>query len=122
MTMHDPDASLNAQAATRRRTDTEALAAERKARKAAEKHADALEARLAELQTRAANQASVASVHMAALEARARRADQFQAAIGAGLPLGLADRIRGDTLDEMTADARYLAAGLGIDHGDSDPT
>lgn len=94
-----------------------ALAEERKRAAVAEKEAKALKARLDEIETanlseldKAKNRASEAETRLSQIEQTNTR---MRVALEAGLPLEDVDRIKGETEDELLADAKSLAARLG---------
>lgn len=93
-----------------------ALAAERAAKKAAEKQASEFAARLKEYEDRdkteaqkLADRAEAAEKRAAALELAAMRS---QAAMAAGLPADLVERLRGETPEALAEDAAALASLL----------
>ena len=91
-----------------------ALAEERKRAAAAEKEAKALKARLDEIE--AANLSELEKAQKAASDAAARLAEyerttlRQKVALVKGVPADLVDRLRGDTEDEIAADADALLA------------
>lgn len=91
-----------------------ALKAERQRAAAAEREAKALKARLDELE--AANLSELEKAQRAANEATARLAEyekttiRQRVALTKGVPADLVDRLRGDTEDEIAADADALMA------------
>lgn len=91
-----------------------ALDAERKRAATAEREAKALKARLDELE--AANLSELEKAQRAATEASARLAEyektmiRQRVALAKGVPADLVDRLRGDTEDEINADADSLLA------------
>lgn len=93
-----------------------ALAAERSRAAAAEREAKALKARLDELET--ANLSELDKTRKAAADATARLAEyekrsmRQEAALAAGLAVEDVDRLRGDTPEELLADAKSLAERL----------
>ena len=94
-----------------------AIEAERRERKAAERKAATLQAQLDELN--AANLTELERAQRAANEATARLAEyekttiRQRVALNKGVPADLVDRLRGDTEDEITADADALMALVG---------
>jgi hypothetical protein len=91
-----------------------ALDAERKRAATAEREAKALKARLDQLE--AANLSELEKAQKAAAEATARLAEyekttiRQRVALTKGVPADLVDRLRGDTEDEIAADADALMA------------
>lgn len=85
-----------------------ALEAERKARAAAEKAQKALEAKVKAFEDAQKTDADRAAERIAELEQKAAQATRYEAAEKAGLPLSLAARLNGSTLEEMVADAEQL--------------
>lgn len=91
-----------------------ALDAERKRAATAEREAKALKARLDQLE--AANLSELEKAQKAANEATARLAEyekttiRQRVALNKGVPADLVDRLRGDTEDEISADADALMA------------
>jgi len=91
-----------------------ALKAERKAREAAEKEKAALEAKVREFEDSKKTEAEKAAERIATLEREAAKALRYEAAEKAELPLSLAARINGSTLEEMVADAEQLKQLMGL--------
>lgn len=93
-----------------------ALVAERAARKSAEKSATDLKARLDKIE--AANLSDLEKAQKEAVDAATRlveyekRTLRMEAALAAGLPAEDVDRLRGDTAEELLADAQSLAGRL----------
>ncbi|MGN6245120.1 MAG: capsid assembly scaffolding protein Gp46 family protein [Motilibacteraceae bacterium] len=91
-----------------------ALEAERKRAAQAEREAKALKARLDEIE--AANLSELEKAQKAAADAAARLAEyekttlRQRVALAKGVPADLVDRLRGDTEDEISADADALMA------------
>lgn len=67
----------------------------------------------------AVKRADEAEAKVAALNRAKLVAD---AAAAANLPASMADRLRGETPEELTADAKALAASIGYDRGPIDPS
>ena len=93
-----------------------ALSAEREARKAAEKTAAELKAKLDEIEQanlsdleKAQQAAKAATDRLAEIEATSRRQ---KVAIEKGVPAKWVDRLRGDTEEELAADADQILADI----------
>lgn len=109
------------------------LAAERDKRQAAEAARDELQERLDAIDRekmtdleRAQADLEKANARIAELEAAATARDREQLVskvlAEAKLPAEMADRLRGETEEELAADAKTLAAALGFDRKPVDPT
>lgn len=92
-----------------------AIKAEREAAKAAKKEADELRARLKEYEDRDLSEQEKAAKRSEEFQARAEAAERKLAALEAGLPVSMADRLRGSTPEELAADAAELKKALGLD-------
>ncbi|PSR63991.1 MULTISPECIES: hypothetical protein [Nocardia] len=89
-----------------------ALTAERAARKAAEKARREAEAKLKAIEDANKTEEQRREERMRELEKDAAKATRYEAANAAGLPLSMAGRLVGDTLEELVADAEALKAEL----------
>ncbi|WP_280193825.1 hypothetical protein [Nocardia farcinica] len=96
-----------------------ALKAERKARAAAEKAQAALEAKVKAFEDAQKTEAERTAERIAALEKDAAKALRYEAAEKAELPLSLAARLNGSTLEELIADAGQLKQLMGINAPDT---
>lgn len=89
-----------------------ALQEERKARRDAEKNLTALEARLKEFEDRDKTELQKLAEAQQTAEQRATAAEQalarYRVATAKGVPADLVDRLRGDTEEELAADADRL--------------
>ncbi|MEV0247959.1 hypothetical protein AB0H76_15305 [Nocardia sp. NPDC050712] len=90
-----------------------ALKAERKARAAAEKEQTALQAKVKAFEDAQKTEAERTAERIAALEKDAVKARSYEAAEKSGIPLALAGRLKGSTLEEMVADAEELKTLIG---------
>ena len=111
-----------------------ALTAERAARQAAEKANRDLQARLTALEEKDLDDLAKAQAENQRLTARIAEAEavaakaqldtiKANAAAAANLPAGWGDRLRGDTAEDIEADAKALAADLNAHHrGTAPPT
>lgn len=101
-----------------------ALDAERKAKRDAEKRAAELEARLQQFEDANKTEAQRLTDQMTAAVTRAETAEKtatrLRVALAKGLPLDLADRLRGDSEDDLTADADALLALVNPPQPDED--
>lgn len=91
----------------------EALRKEREARKAADKELRELRARVQEFEDAKLTDEQRTAERIKALELDAAKAIRYEAAEKSGLPLSLAPRLTGSTLDELIADAEQLKELLG---------
>jgi hypothetical protein len=98
-----------------------ALDAERTARKAAEKSMKDLAAKVKAFEDAQKSDADKASERIADLEKQAAKALRYEAAESAGLPLKLAARLQGDSLDDMIADAKALKELIGVSDDGTPP-
>ncbi|MFE7799016.1 hypothetical protein [Nocardia sp. NPDC057440] len=90
-----------------------AIKKERDARQAAEKAQKALEARVKEFEDAQKTEGERTAERIAKLEVDAAKALRYEAAAQSGLPLSLAQRLNGTTLDELVADAEQLKQLVG---------
>lgn len=90
-----------------------ALDAERKARDAAEKALRAAESKVRAFEDAQKTEAEKTAERIRALEEDAAKALRYEAADKAELPLSLAARLKGNTLEELIADAAELKQLLG---------
>ncbi|MCM6778039.1 hypothetical protein NDR87_30910 [Nocardia sp. CDC159] len=91
-----------------------AIQKERDARKAAEKARREAEAELQRIKDANKSEDERRADRIAQLEKDAAKALRYEAAEKAELPLALAARLKGETLDEMIADAQELKQLLGV--------
>lgn len=101
-----------------------ALAAERKARRDAEKAAKALQVKLQEIEDADKSEVEKLRGQVEGLtkqaEAAQAKADRFEVAAAKGLSLAQARRLVGSTKEELEDDADAMRAELGLDKDDSD--
>lgn len=91
-----------------------AIQNERAARKAADKARREAEAELQKIKDANKSEEERRADRMAQLEKDAAKALRYEAAAAAEISLALAPRLKGDTLEEMIADAQDLKQLLGI--------
>ncbi|MGW5387197.1 hypothetical protein [Nocardia sp. NPDC003963] len=91
----------------------EALRKEREARKAADKELRELRTKVQQFEDAKLTDEQRNTARIEALEKDAAKAIRYEAADQAGLPLRLAPRLVGSTLDELLADAQQLKAEMG---------
>ncbi|NEW40788.1 hypothetical protein GV794_01960 [Nocardia cyriacigeorgica] len=90
-----------------------ALETERAARKAAEKARREAEAKVQQFEDAQKTESQRTEERIQQLEKDAAKALRYEAADTSGLPLSLAGRLKGTTLDELIADAADLKQLLG---------
>jgi hypothetical protein len=96
-----------------------ALAAERKARRDAEKQLSELQSRLQEIEDKDKSELERLTERLGAAERRALDADRLEIALEKGLTKGQAKRLVGTTREELETDADDLLSDLAV--GDEKP-